>query len=90
MSNSDSMSMGGAPSAIGPLLMLRAAPFRVSAADIITTEQTLYKDNLFSSARARLANLSFAQDNAQLTPAFNTRTQAVIEQLSRAVDAGRR
>jgi len=85
MSNSDSMSMGGAPSSIGPLLMRRAAPFRISATDIITSEQTLYKDNLFSSVRARLTNLSFAQDNARMSPEFNARTQAVSAQLNQAV-----
>ena len=84
MGNSDSMSMGGVPSSIGPLLMRRVAPFRVSAADIITPEQNLYKDSLFSSVRGRLTNLSFNLDRTRMSPAFGVQIQNVREQLSRA------
>ena len=85
MSNSDTMSMGGASSAIGPLLMRRAAPWRVSAQDIITPEQNLYKDNLFSSVREQLSNLSFSLDGAQVSPGMDSNIRAARERLSQAV-----
>jgi len=74
--------MGGIPSAIGPLLMRKVAPFRVRAAEILTSEQNLYKDSLFNSVRGRLSNMSFAQDPTRISPALNTKVQAVREQLT--------
>ena len=84
MSNSDTMSMGGVSSSIGPLQMRRVAPWQVSAQDIIVPERNLFQDNLFSSVRERLANVSFSVDSTRLSPEFNSRVQVVREQLDRA------
>jgi len=41
MSNEKSMSTGGANSAIGPVLMRKAAPFRGSTKNMIASEQNI-------------------------------------------------
>ena len=89
MGNAKSMSTGGASSAVGPALMRKAAPFRVAARDMMVAERTIWRDNLFSSARAQIGNLSFALDRSRISPELDSKMQAVQAQLRRTVTFGR-
>jgi len=84
MPNAKSMTTGGASSAIGPVQMRRAVPFRGSSKDVTVAEQDLCKDNSFSSAREQLANMSFSLGSTRLSPMLSSRIQVVREQLIRA------
>ena len=85
MSNAKSMSTGGANSAVGPVELRKATAFRGNAQNIIPPEQSLYKDNLFSSVRGRLENISFTLDTTRMPPELNSQMQTIREQLVRAV-----
>ena len=84
MSNSDSMSMGGAASAIGPLLMRKVAPLTVQMQDISAPEQEFYQDSIFASIAERLRNISFHVDSSARVPEESARIHTIASQLSRA------
>jgi len=85
MSNSDSMSMGGVSSAIGPLLMRKMAPLSVQMQDISVPELDVFKDNIFSSVSGRLWNVSFRTDVSARSPEFNARVHTIANQLDQVV-----
>ena len=85
MGNSDSMSPGGASSAIGPLLMRKTAPFRISIEDMLSSERNIFRDNMFGSVREQMENMGFTLDRTQISPTLNSRIQTVRESLGRAV-----
>jgi len=85
MGNAKSMSTGGSSSAIGPLLMRKTAPFRISTADMLTSERNMFRDSMFASVREQMESMTFTLDRTQISPALDSRIQAVREELGRAV-----
>ena len=85
MSNSDSMSMGGAASAIGPLLMRKMAPLSVQMQDIAVPELDVFKDNLFSSVAGRLRTASFRADSTPRSPEFDAKVREIGSQLRHVI-----
>jgi len=75
------MSLGGAASAIGPLLMRKMAPLSVQMQDIAVPELDVFKDNLFSSVAERLRTASFRADHSARSPEFGARTQRITSLL---------
>ena len=85
MSNAKTMTTGGANSAIGPVQMRKAVPFRESASILAAAGQSPVKDNMFSGARALIDNTTFRLDNTRLHPKLEPRVQTVRRQLAQAV-----
>ena len=77
MSNAKSMTTGGANSAIGPVQMRKAAQLRGGTKNMISTDQSNFKDSQFSSVKGKLNKLSFALDSKRVSPEFSSQIQTV-------------
>jgi len=83
MGNAKSMATGGVSSAVGPVLMRKKAPFRLSKKEVITSEAKIYRDGLFRNTSGRIQKMSFAMNQTQMPTGINNQVQAIGRQLNR-------